>query len=213
LGRLGNAAVAAALVERLGDRNPRVAHAAAAALQALGGTETLRLATRAASSPSPLVRRAAVRVLGYLGYEGALPVLLGALADDDARVRDGAVYGLAFFDEPAALHALLAALADPASERMRAAAARALGQRGRDPAVVAALVAATDDPDPWVRYYSCQSLGNLAAVTAADAIACRLDDPAGQVRLGAIEALSHLPIDSALRALTRAARSDDSDTR
>jgi HEAT repeat protein len=71
--------------------------------------------------------------------------------------------------------------------------------------------AALDDPDPWVRYYACQSLGKLGVVAALPAIRARLDDTAGQVKMAAVEALAALPGEAALRALAEAAGSADLD--
>jgi HEAT repeat protein len=86
-----------------------------------------------------------------------------------------------------------------------------MGQRRDDSRVIGALMDALRDADPWVRYYSCQSLGKLEWNDAAPRIEELLRDPAGQVRVSAIEALSHLGGDRARRALLNAATSEDVD--
>jgi HEAT repeat protein len=72
---------------------------------------------------------------------------------------------------------------------------------------------ALSDPEPWVRYYACQSLGKLRVESSVDAIARLTRDGAGQVRVAAIEALSHLPGDVAFAGLREAAGSPELDLR
>jgi HEAT repeat protein len=123
-----------------------------------------------------------------------------------------AVNGLALIDDPRSLPILLEAMGDR-REKIRAAAARALGQCPPDPRAMPKLVAALADPDPWVRYYACQSLGRLRHADATPAITPLLADPAGQVRVAAVEALSHLPTDIAFHALREAAESSEPDVK
>jgi HEAT repeat protein len=212
LARIGDRAAAPPLVRALGDESARVSHAAAAAVQSLGGEETEALVLVAARSADPRTRLAALRVIAYFGYEAALDLLLAALAGDE-REAEAALQALAPLEAPRALDALLEAAAGP-SARFRAAAARALGRRSpADPRALERLRRALDDDDPWVRYYACQALGRLADLPSAEALAARLSDAAGQVRVAAIEALSHLPGGPALRALGEAARSGDEEVR
>ncbi|MEO6572239.1 MAG: HEAT repeat domain-containing protein, partial [Polyangiaceae bacterium] len=79
------------------------------------------------------------------------------------------------------------------------------------PAVVAALRAGLTDPDAWVRYYSCQSLGRLGALESAEAIVALMHDPAGQVRVAAVESIARIGGEHAITALDVASRSDDPD--
>ena len=65
------------------------------------------------------------------------------------------------------------------------------------------------DPDSWVRYYACQSVGRLEHSEVTEQIAKLLGDEAGQVRLAAVEALSHLRVPEAHRALREAAQSSE----
>ena len=88
---------------------------------------------------------------------------------------------------------------------------RALGQCRSEPSVIAALQQGLADPDAWVRYYACQSLGKLAWEPAAASIAALLGDQAGQIRAAAVEALSHLQSSVAFEALREAAGSSDPD--
>ncbi|WP_373045267.1 HEAT repeat domain-containing protein [Vulgatibacter sp.] len=210
LARLGNPALVPALFPLLADENPRVAQAAAGAIQSLGSPLTEKLALEAARSGEARVRRAALRILGYFGYASALPVFEAALRDPDPRLREAALQGLAYIDEPRALEALLEAARDE-EDRTRALAMRSLGQVTEDLRVTSYLLRGLADRDPWVRYYACQALGRQGVEVAARPIAERLDDDAGQVRVAAVDALSHLQTPLASEALRRAARSADPD--
>jgi HEAT repeat protein len=213
LARIGNPAVAEALFGRLEDSSPLVVQSAIAAIQSLGSprTEALALAA-AASSSSARVRRWALRIIAYFGYGGGLPAVLAAIDDPDPAVRDSAIHALPFMEGPVAREALLAAArgAVPAS---RAAAVRALGNAVGDARGDSAVLGALDDGDPWVRYYACQSAGRLRIDSAVPALARLLGDPAGQVRVGAIEGLSHFDVAPARQALMAAARAGEEDVR
>lgn len=210
LARMGDPHVVPDLFHMLGDVNPRVLQAAVGAIQALGSIQTERLALAAARDQRPDVRRAAFRILAYFGYPSALPLFIGALEDQDSRVRDAAIRGLPYFEDPGALDALLELARSP-GERIRAAALRALGHSRNDVRVSAALLRGLGDSDPWARYFAAQSLGRLLVERASPALARLLEDPAGQVRVAAIEALSHLRGEVAFAALRGAAGADDLD--
>ncbi len=210
LARIGNPTVVPEIFPLLGDDNPRVVQAATAAIQSLGSPLTERLALEAAGSQQQPMRRAALRILSYFAYPSALPVFEAALQDPEPRVREVALQGLAFFEDPRALEALLSAARDP-DDRTRAIAMRSLGQSLEDLRVTSFLLKGLSDRDPWVRYYACQALGRQGIEAAARPIAELLDDPAGQVRVAAVDALSHLQTPIASEALRRAAESDDPD--
>ncbi len=210
LARIGNTDRVQALFPLLEDDNARVVHAAVAALQSLGSAQTAAGAAMMARSSNVNARRAAIRVLSYFGFESSLEVFRTSLADTDFRVREGAILGLAFL-ESADARRLLLDVSGHADPRMRAAGMRALGQCTEDTRVVPVLMAALSDPDAWVRYYACQSLGKLAVEAATFALSNMLNDEAGQVRVASIEALSQLRSPLALGALRDAASSQDLD--
>jgi HEAT repeat protein len=203
-------AVVPALFELLTDADLGVVHAAVGAIQSLGSAETEALALAAAESAHHGERRAALRIITYFGYDASLALCLAALSSDDEKLRDIALGGLPALDDPT-VPVVLAGAARHASARTRASAVRALGHVRANPASEAVLRAALEDPDPWVRYYACQSLGKLGVVAALPAIRARLDDSAGQVKMAAVEALAALPGEAALRALAQAAVSADLD--
>lgn len=213
LARLGNADVVDRLFPLLEDENLRVVHSATAAIQALGTRETRELAMKAAESKSAIVRRSALRILAYFGDAVALKPLLKGLTDSDPRVREAAIHGLPFVDDPAALKALYAA-ATSEVPRNRALAMRSLGQlEDGNEQVYTLLLRGLEDADPWTRYYSCQSLGRLKFVPASSAVTKLLNDQAGQVRVAAVEALSHFDSPMAHEALRRAASREDLEVR
>ena len=212
LARLGNPAAVSSLFRLIGDRDGRVSQGAAAAIQSLGSLETKRLALEQAASTDTRTRRAALRIISYFGYPEGLDVLIGAMSDDDEKIREAAIYGLPLVDDPKGTAALLGATTHEAP-RTRAAVMRALGQTSNADAAVKALRIALSDPDAWVRYYACQSLGRLKIDAACDDIVALMQDPSGQVRVASVEALAHLRDARAAEALTTAARSEDADMR
>ncbi len=212
LGRIGDPSAVGALFPLIGDSDAGVAQSASAAIQSLGSDETKRLAFAAARSLDPLIRRAALRILAYFGYPEALDVLLTAVRDDDERIRHTATMGLAHLEDARATSALVAASRHP-SPATRAVTMRALGDAAATAEVVAELRRGLDDEDTWVRYFACQSLGKLHVTAAADRILAMIEEPAGQVRVAAIEALARLGGDRALVALEAASRSEDPDVR
>jgi len=209
LSRGGNTGVVAELFGLLADPDLGVVHAAVGAIQSLGSDETERLALAAAtSSANPAERRAALRIVTYLGYERSFALCEAAVAGEDERLRDIAISALPTLDDTRALPSLLGA-AGHASARTRAAAVRALGNTAASAPVVDVLTAALDDPDPWARYYACQSLGKLGVRAALNKVEARLSDSAGQVRMAAVEALARIPGAEAASALTRLAATSD----
>jgi HEAT repeat protein len=210
LARIGNPAVAEALFARLEDPNPLVVQSAISAIQSLGSPRTEELALAAARAPSPRVRRWGLRIIAYFGYSRGLPSVLAGIDDADPAVRDSAIHALPFMEGPRAREALLAAARSPLSNS-RAAAVRALGNSSGDARIESAVLNALEDDDAWVRYYACQSAGRLRIETALPGLQRLLADPAGQVRVAAIEGLSHFDVDRAQQALMAAARGGEDD--
>ncbi len=212
LAKLGDTDAVGDLFGLLRDSDARVSQAAVAAIEALGGNETEKLALAAAASTEARERRSGLRILSYFGWPSALATFLVGMDDADERIRDLAAIGLAAIDDERSLGALVAA-AHHASPRTRAAAIRALGYTRSDGAVRDCVRQALGDADAWVRYYACQALSRLKDEAAAAAIADLMDDPAGHVRVAVIEALARLRGESALDALHGAAGSPDCDVR
>jgi HEAT repeat protein len=210
LAHSGDTRHVAAIFPLLGDPDLRVSQAALAAIQSLGSVETKELALRAAYAENAQVRAAVLRVLGYFAYPEGLSALVAASRDPDESLRLAALSGLPLMDAPAALDAVLVARSHR-SARTRAAAVRALGQMTDRPQVIDSLLAALSDPDPWVRYYACQSLGKARNESTTEALASLLGDGSGQVRVAAVEALAHLGGQRAFEVLAALMHAEDPD--
>jgi HEAT repeat protein len=210
LGRIGDASGVGALFGLIGDIDARVAQAALGAVQSLGSDEVKMSAFAAARSEEQRTRRAALRIIAYFAYPDALDVLLEAILDPDERIRDAAASGLAWLEDPRAAQALLAAASHP-SAHTRAATLRSFASSSPTPDVIATLVRGLDDPDAWVRYYACQSIGRLRVGAATAKVSQMVNDEAGQVRVAAVEAVAKLGGAQALLVLESASRSADHD--
>jgi HEAT repeat protein len=210
--RLGEAAALPRLFELLGDSDPMMSQAALGAILLLNSDATESLALEAASSSVAHVRRSALRIIAYFGYASGLKTLIAAASGSDDRLRDAALPGLAFIDDAGALEVLFS-LSAQGNVRARSGAMRALGQTRAAPEVLQRLRKGLADPEAWVRYYACQSLGRLRDASATEAILSLTSDPAGQVRVAAVDALAHLASEAALEGLREAAASDDPDVR
>ena len=208
--KVGDTSVVPALFALIGDTNAYVSQASIAAVEALRCDQTRTLALEAAGSTDPARRRAALQIIGKLAYPEALYLMTAALSDPNERIRDTAIGALASLNDPRALTALLGASASPTAGA-RAAAMRALGRSTGAAAV--ALRAGVRDEDAWVRYYACQALGNLAVFEALDDVIALIDDPAGQVRVAAIEAIAKLGDGRSTAVMDTACRSVDPDIR
>ncbi len=209
LARLGNPAVVKDLFPLLKDINLRVVHSATAAIQALGNREARQLAVEWSRSENPIVRRSCLRILTYFGDAMALEPMLTGLEDSDPRVREAAIQGLPYLEEPKAIGALYA-ICKNEDPRRRSLAMRALGQLPKKTEhTLSFLLKGLTDEDAWVKYYAAQSLGRMRYTSAAVDIVKLIQDPAGQVRVSAVEALSHLNVPEAHVALRLAAESSD----
>jgi HEAT repeat protein len=109
LGKLGDTDAVIDLFGLLRDGDARVSQAAVAAIQALGGNETERLALVAAASTDARERRSGLRILSYFGWPSALDTFLAAMDDADERIRDLAAIGLASIDDERSRGALVIA--------------------------------------------------------------------------------------------------------
>jgi HEAT repeat protein len=239
LGHIGDRRAASALVEALGDRE--LALPAAGALARIGSPDAFEpllalighddVAVRQAivaalnsighpampdriaallDDPDPLVRESSVRIAGYFGYPACIDQVLARCSDPSEDVRRAAVEHLPFFDDPRTTAAIVAMI-DRDTARVRAAAAAALA-RVESEIAVPALTRALRDQDAWVRYFAVRALGAHRGAANADLVVQRLtQDPAGQVRLAAIEVLGRLNAPQALDALVPLASGDDAD--
>jgi HEAT repeat protein len=90
-----------------------------------------------------------------------------------------------------AVEPLVAALRDR-DDRVRKAAARALGGAGDARAVKPLVAALNDTEDGWLRHYAAEALGKLGNAGAVGPLEAALQDPLANVRQAAAEALAAL---------------------
>jgi len=179
------------LVERLGDKNERVALDAAYALGEKG-EPALGPLMDALREGTDAVRRNAGYGLTAMG-KPAVGALVEALRDERPAVREAAASALGDMGNDGfdALPALIDAVHDTSVE-VRRQAADGIGIVGsKSDAGVAALVTALKDPDEWVRRNASVSLIRLGpnAVGATSALCEALEDNNRYVRAHAMSAL------------------------
>jgi HEAT repeat protein len=202
-------------------------------------SRTTELVAHLRRSSNPVVRRRAAELLGDLAEhpdrdatEEMVRALVDAVrTDDDDSVRARAIDALYRHGEDSferLVRELSGADADAMSERaisrrlkdwltadlpeLRMVAATALGRVGDDDSL-AALVAATTDPDPRVRARAVESCGLIGHERCLEPLRARLDDPIDLVRERAVRALGEIGSEEALRSLVPIARDDDESLR
>ncbi|MEV0620117.1 fumarate reductase/succinate dehydrogenase flavoprotein subunit [Nonomuraea sp. NPDC050404] len=183
----------AALAAALGDAHGTVRRAAATALrelvEVLPATSELGAAlTERLTGEDALVRASALDVLRALRL-GERRTFDAGLRDTDRRVRIEAIRGLVSLDEA---DLVAPAAADPSRE-VRVWAAKGLGLIGKPSA---ALTTLAGDPDPLVRAAALEASGATGAPLVDRALPA-LDDPAWQVRVGAVRCLAAAGQDTA----------------
>ena len=200
LAHVGSPAAVAALRRAAQDPDPWVRYFSAASLGRLADTSAVPLLDMLARNDTlQHVRIAAVDAIATLGGDGAAGVLCALTESEDAVVATAAVRALGAVDTASVLEPLRRALSGPDAAR-RAAAAGALAQWGRVPAVPLLRWTAAADSDPEVVRAAIDGLrhvGNLATPAAQHAIAALAEiagDPAR--RADAIAALSRVTVDA-----------------
>nr|WP_303716348.1 HEAT repeat domain-containing protein [Methanoculleus marisnigri] len=157
LGAIGEAA-RGDLIAALHDGNERVRWGAALALGSIGGEEAATALINALHDPDGDVRQRAAGALADIG-EPAVPPLLAALRTDEEEFRQEAIAALGLVGRPA-VASLVAALRGHDDWRVRAGAARALGEIGeRRSADI--LIVALDDEREEVHEAAREALGSI----------------------------------------------------
>lgn len=191
LARLGDSDAFEPLLSLLGHVDTAVRQAVIAALNSIGHCDMPARIAPLLDDPDPVVRESAVKIAGYFGYRECVDRVLERCGDASEAVRRAAVDHLPFFEHHGVIFALAHAL-EFDTPPVRAAAAAALARIDGANAL-APLLRALDDPDPWVRFFALRSIGSFANPTVAPAVRTLLErDPAGQVRLAAIDVLGRL---------------------
>ena len=175
----------------------------------------LPLVERALTDDAAQVRAAAAVALGDLGSGCALPRLLVAIDDPHPHVRQMALNALGEIGDSRAAPRLARALADERPEVRYQAVIAYSRVEPDDAAVDAALVDATADPDPSVRYIGLRVAEERAsagkpspAMLAAARTHVGDDETAGEVVLAAAILLARAGVATANPVLVAAARGD-----
>jgi HEAT repeat protein len=149
-------------------------------------------------------RREAVLALADIGSE-SLPLLLRAMGDVDWRVRKAAVEAILSIGGPNVIAGLIQALSSHDNAGARNSAIEALVQIGGQ--AVAPLLGIIETPDPDVRKFVVDILGDTKDRRAVPALIERLDDTDENIRVAAAEALGKIrdprAVDALLSGLTR----------
>jgi HEAT repeat protein len=210
LARLGDERAFEPLFAHMGHPDPGVRQAVVGALNSIGHPGMAARIADALNDTNPYVRQSAAKIAGYFGYPAIVGALLACGSDPDERVRAAALEHMAYVEDPRVQSMLVHAMRTD-TPRCRAAAAAALGHI-EDSAVATALRQALDDPDPWVRYFAASSLGRCRDEGALDDLAARAKgDPAGQVRIAAIDAIGAVGGLKAVELLEPLTQSRDAD--
>ena len=211
LARIGSSDAFESLLALIGHRDSAIRQAVIAALNSIGHPEMPVRMVALLDAADPIVRESAVKVAGYFGYPQCVDGVLARVADPADGVRRAAAEHLPYFDDPRAAAAIVQLLRDDRVPRVRAAAAAALA-RVPEAQARPALEQALGDADAWVRYFALRALSTWRRPeTAALAIDRLRHDPAGQVRLAAIEALGRLNAAEAIPIVLPLASADDQD--
>jgi HEAT repeat protein len=212
LGAIGDARAFAPLLEMLDHPEAAVRQAAVSAINSIGHPQMEAAVAARLRDDSFRVREAAARIAGYFGYTSCLRQMVELCDDTEVIVRRSAVESLANYDQRPAWSKIFETVAHDSDATVRAASARALGRSTSDESLTA-LVAATRDPNLWVRYYAVRSLATRRSLHA-DALAalaeCATRDTTTPVRIAAIETLGVLNASAMLPIITLLAQ--DSET-
>jgi HEAT repeat protein len=189
------------LLDAAGSEEWEIRHAALRVLSLCPASDPVAAGFAVAlDDPADEVRSLARRVMERLPDE-YLPHLLRAAAEGSLDSRCQAIELLGARSGRLCADALAALLRSP-EERVRGAAALALGQAGGEedgPALRTAL----NDPVPEVRSCAAGALGWLRAVDAVEALRALLDDDVAGVRESALGALVLIAGDGVVRGLSR----------
>jgi HEAT repeat protein len=224
LAQIGDRGAFEPLLALLGHSDPAVRQGAIAALDSLGHPELENRVTQLLSSPNPRLRESAVRIAGYFAFPQCVELIFARTRDESEKVRRAAIEHLPYLeDDQRALETLRRVLVQE-TPRVRAAAARALGEM-ENPHVYQDLIQALCDEDPWVRYYAVRSLGKLdhkghrqdacaksPNSSLFDTLAhLALTDPSNPVRGAIAEVLGNIGGINAVPLLTTLAEVEDGD--
>jgi HEAT repeat protein len=149
------------LVQALDDPQPLRRAGAAEAIGRLGGEAASLTLNKHLADPDPQVRMAVAAALGEIGDSAAIPALVPLLNDGNADVRRNVAGALGRIGSPTAAAPLAAMLTHTSQPLLVRRAVTAALARAPHPDAQSALLSALNDPDPQVRGYAAQALGQI----------------------------------------------------
>jgi HEAT repeat protein len=170
------------LVTALADPEPLRRAGAAEALGRLDGEAACMMLRKCTADPDPRVRIAVARGLGACGDPTSTPALLLLLADQEPAVRRTAAASVRGSNDAATATALAAALERPDQPLLVRRSLVAALVCAAHPIAQPALLHALADPDPQVRGYAAQALGQIGDETAYAALLTLKTDVARLLR-------------------------------
>lgn len=139
--------------------------------------------------PSSIVKSEAAYSLGRIGDKKALYPLFEALKEKDPLVREWAIYGLGLLKEPEAEETLIVIMKEDPEPKVRANAAKALGETGTIDGLRALIETLETDSSSIVRENAAFAIGMIKDFWAIDPLIEALKDPEAKVRANAAYSL------------------------
>jgi HEAT repeat protein len=164
------------------DADPRRRAAAAQALGWVGGEAAALLMRRRLADPAAEVRAGAARGLGLTRDPGAVEPLVGLLGDPSPEARCAAAEALGRIGATVAACPLAEALAAPGQPVLARRAMAAALVRAAHPDTQPTLLSALADPDPQVRAYAADALGQVGGESAHGPLAQLTSDRSPLIR-------------------------------
>ena len=209
-----DAAAVATVVAGIADSDPAVRRVSAEILGNLAVPEAAPALAQALDDPDPQVRAALLRALARAGAGQALLEVAACLQDPEAEVRLQAVESLRILaGYPRGLRSHLLPLLQDVEPAVRARAAAALLQHGREPRAEQALHELAESGEAGARAAAMLAFAEWGDASAFEAVAHALRDEAAQVRRSAAAALPRLASEPAVRLLGQALGDPDAAVR
>jgi HEAT repeat protein len=171
-----------ALTQALSDPEPLRRAGAAEAMGYQGGEAASVTLCKHVSDRDPRVRVAVAGALRDLVDPNAVSCLLPLLADENTEVRCTAASALGHIGSPASAKPLADALAEPGQPLLFRRALAAALVRAAHPEAQPVLLVALSDPDPQVRGYAAEALGQVGDEAAYAALSAARSDESALLR-------------------------------
>ncbi len=146
-----------------------------------------------ANDEDPVVREACAQALGTIGAEDAAEALGKALSDTDPHVRRRAASALIIVPSESVLDELIDTARHDKAPAVRRFAVEAISnQDGNMKDAAMAVAMCLTDPNPEVRRYAAEVLGNIGTQLEAPELLKLFDDPNEDVRWKAVQAMAKM---------------------